>query len=144
MDMQKEIEVAIGMYFYNTGFNAMDVTALSVEYEDTTPVISLTTRRPGLLIGRRGEYIDSLRVRVSDEIGLPVKFKIIENTLWNSVPLAGDSDGFEDSYEEVSDEHAKRSERQHADHGRDGASISSEHATEGTAGARGRGGADAG
>jgi len=94
MEAKKELINIIGMFFYETNFDTMTVTAVDVEwdFEENVPVVVLTTRQPGILIGRHGRYIESLKAHLVDKMCTEVKMKIIEDTLWNSVPLCGEDE----------------------------------------------------
>jgi len=89
IDKDKVVEI-IGMYFYETDFNTMDVIAVDVGTEDYKSFVSLTTRHPGVLIGHHGKYIKALQEHISENLGFDVNVKIIEDTLWSKVPLYGE------------------------------------------------------
>jgi ribosomal protein S3 len=89
--MKKEVVDIIGMYFYATNFDTMSVTRIEVEENENDLNIHITTRRPGLLIGRHGRYIEQLSDHVSDKLERKVNFKIIEDTLWSRIPIHGDN-----------------------------------------------------
>ena len=77
-------------HFYEVAMEVplSNVTDLDYEMVDDDKrgevmVIAITTHRPGILIGRRGELIDKYRTYMENAYSLPVRIQLNECTLWH-------------------------------------------------------------
>jgi len=59
-----------------------DVTNIKVKTRRKFIVVTIYAQRPGLVIGRGGETINGIEQWLNDDMGKPVKVKIVETDIW--------------------------------------------------------------
>lgn len=70
--------------YFNGTDNFLQPTINNVEVKEnkTTLLITITTSRPGLLIGKGGRYIDALKEYIESQLKKKVTIHIEESKLW--------------------------------------------------------------
>jgi len=88
--LERVIEIT-GMYFYSTKFCTRSVIRIELSTsDDYDMVVDITTRRPGVLIGKKGDHINGLKEHLAKELDMNVGIKIIEDKLWSKTPIWGE------------------------------------------------------
>ncbi len=59
-------------------FEAASVSKILIERPAKNAVIKVYTARPGIIIGKKGEYLDTVRAKVSSMLGVPAHIRIEE------------------------------------------------------------------
>ena len=74
---------AIRLYFNDYTYNVLHtITDVEVSKTKKETTITITTHRPGLVIGRMGKTIDGLQKYISKQTGENIEILLIESRLW--------------------------------------------------------------
>lgn len=82
----KQVRRIMNRFFhYNDWKYQYTITKVSVYETKNTLFVNIESHRPGLLIGKGGRTIDSLREWLEEEFKKEVKIRIEECQLWNKL-----------------------------------------------------------